>query len=116
MALSYLSLLANTPKGSWNKNAGLRGPQMMAFRASGVEAQSVLIEPRIKWALYSACRETDELYVLGIANQRSQMLVPKRAFLSLTDEIAFRELLQRFLVEVHLRPPPRSGGRRGGGT
>lgn len=92
------------PHHSWCRGAAIRGPQSFTLSDRGVEAHTAISESRSRWDLYSTTYETDDCYLVKIANRRVYNIIPKRAFRSEDDQRIFRELVTRH-TKAHLRDP-----------
>jgi YcxB-like protein len=83
------------PTRAWRKSRLLHGRRTMVFTEGGVETRSALAEARFRWEVFGESRESRGLYLLGVSGRRGYAIVPRRAFRSVSDEIAFRQLLVR---------------------
>lgn len=106
LGIVYLLLLLSVftaPGRSWEKNASVRGPQSVAFSDYGIQQRSLYSEGASQWVLYSQTFKTAECYLLRMPLRRATLVMPKRAFASVSDELAFRVLAERYTV-ARLRP------------
>jgi hypothetical protein len=103
LILVSLSLLGAVQKGAWRKNPALRGPTSMAFYETGVRARTVNGESSLRWDAYPETIENGAYYMLHRPERGGYTIVPKRAFSSAQDELAFRSLVERH-TEARLRP------------
>jgi hypothetical protein len=93
--LFIVARIWSRPARVWRKARTLHGRQTMVFAESGVEMRTSLTQSRFKWELFGQSREQRGLYLLKLAGRRGLFIVPRRAFRSVGDELAFRRLLAR---------------------
>lgn len=101
LSLSW-RLVISVPSRAWKSSPEIQGPLSIAFFETGVGTRSILGESHLFWAAYPRTIETRGNYLLQRLSRPSYTLVPKRAFSSAFDEVAFRDLVMRH-TDAHLR-------------
>ena len=72
----------------------MRGTRSLTFSDDGVQTQTSVSEGLMKWTAFKTSYETDQCYMLFMAN-RAYIILLKRAFASAQDEARFCDLLER---------------------
>jgi len=87
---------------SWSRQPFLHGPRVIEVVEAGLHETTEKIDCVYRWPCFRVCRETENLYVLALTDERFYML-PKRCLDIQQDEL-FRRLIRRFIADVRFRP------------
>jgi hypothetical protein len=99
----FLFAMLVAPMQAWESNPSVRSPQSVAVSDYGVQARSVYTESTSQWPVFSQALEERSAYLLRMGAGRRYVILPKRAFSSASDELAFRALVQRY-TKAQLHP------------
>ena len=102
-ALLYITLV-ETPRKYFRSNLQTRGEYQLTFSTDGVWVQTVGIDSKLAWNLYTRLLENDSMYVIVYGKDARMMTaVPKRVFKSANEELEFRNLVRQHVAN---RLPP----------
>ena len=103
-ALFLRKLFVDMPRKYFRGNTQARGEYQLTFSDEGVWVQTTGIDSKLAWSLYTGVLENSSMYVIVYGKDARMMTaVPKRAFRSAEEEVAFRNLLGRY-VDQSLPP------------
>ena len=102
-ALIY-TIFVEAPRKYFRRNTQARGEYQLTFSTDGVGVQTTGIDSKLAWSLYTRFVENDSMYVIVYGKDARMMTaVPKRAFGSANEELAFRNLVRQHVTN---RLPP----------
>jgi hypothetical protein len=93
ISLVFALISFNSPKQHYRTGSLLREQLNFEFSEDGICFRAKNIDSRFEWSLYKQVLETPEFYYLLYGRNEATM-IPKRVFTN-TEEVAFRNLLQR---------------------
>ncbi len=80
---------------AWKKTGAAVGPKTMEFSDANVRVRTKKSDSVNQWTYYSEALERGDMYFLRLGKARAYLPVPKRAFRSIVDEVAFRSMAER---------------------
>ena len=92
-----------TPKRIWKRLEPQFVVRTLEFSDLGIKRLTALSDGTMRWAMFKETVQRDDLYLLQIGDGPGYFIVPRRAFMSRSDEEAFRQLVERFTA-AHLDP------------
>ncbi len=93
--LIFLVAVPLTPDRIWKRVERQFEVRTLEITDEGIARHTTLNDSVLRWPMFSEVDLRDDLYLLTVGKGPGCFLVPRRAFLSPEDEVAFRELAQR---------------------
>jgi hypothetical protein len=92
-----------TPARIWKRVGPHFEVRTLEVSNEGIQRHAALNDSMMRWPMFSEATQRDDLYLLRVGRGPGCFIVPKRAFSSESDEIAFRGLVEQF-TPAHLNP------------
>ncbi|WP_238917578.1 YcxB family protein [Clostridium sp. YIM B02555] len=70
---------------------------LLEFDDEEIRFKTASVESRLEWSIYNKVIETEKLYIL-VYSRDGFSIIPKRAFLSKSDELKFKNLIDRYIL------------------
>ena len=89
-----LFLVPLTPKRIWKRVGRQFEVRTLVVSEEGIHRHTVLNDALLRWPMFSEALQRKDLYLLKVKKGPGYFMIPKRAFLSHTDELTFRRLVE----------------------
>jgi hypothetical protein len=70
---------------------------LLEFDDEEIRFKTTSVESRLEWSIYNKVIETEKLYIL-VYSRDGFSIIPKRAFLSKSDELEFKNLIDKYTL------------------
>ena len=91
----FFVLVPLTPKRIWKRVGKQFEVRTLEIQEEGILRHTALNDTTMRWPMFSNVRLRNDLYLLTVGKGPGFFIIPKRAFLSRSDEATFYELAQR---------------------
>ena len=97
----FYTYLVDLPRRYFRGDPKFRAEYDLTFTDAGIQFKTQEINSSIAWSLYTRVIENDRFYIMVYGkNIPSLSIIPKRAFSTSKDEIAFRQMLRRHVDQT----------------
>ena len=97
----FHTYLVDLPRRYFRSDPKFRAEYDLTFTDAGIQFKTPEINSSIAWSLYTRVIENDRFYIMIYGkNIPSLSIIPKRAFPTSKEEIAFRQMLRRHVDQT----------------
>jgi len=96
--LIFFVLVPITPRRIWKRVKKGFEVRTLQISEEGISRHTALNDTTMRWPMFSEVKLRNNLYLLKVGKGPGCFMIPKRAFISPTDETAFRELAERSVL------------------
>jgi hypothetical protein len=96
-------LVPLTPGRIWKKFRAQFEERTLVISGEGIQRRTALNDSLLRWPMFTETLMKGDVYLLRTGKGPGCFIIPRRAFASESDELAFRRLIEQF-TSAHLEP------------